>query len=427
MDFLRSVLKRGTTSSQALVYIGAAAINAIIPFILLPFLARWLGPADFGHVGSFVALVGVLVPIIGLNAYGLISVAYFGEGEESARQQATWAILIVLAITALLGFASIIFREPLAFLLEMDSSWLWAVVIAACGQSLMAIALTIAQTTGRAFTYGCIQIGYAITLFVGCVILVGYFGFGWEGRLAAQLFAASIVASLGVAWLRGLRFITRALRTEQLRGALRFGVPLLPHSLAAAVMLSADRVILANVVGKEEVGAYYLAYQIAILLLVLAQALNQAWLPWLYARLARNDMSARDEVVSALLRIGAFFVTVAAGVALLAPFLVELAGGSGFAQSVLPLQLLAPAMACHAWYLFVSGFLFYRGWTGLLSLLTCVSAAAQVCLMGALISYGIKGVALAFAITSLLYALGTTYAALRAFPLREPISVIGSR
>jgi O-antigen/teichoic acid export membrane protein len=424
MNVLRSVPKSRNFSSQALIYILAAAINAIIPFLLLPFLTRWLGPADFGQVGSFVALVAVLTPIISLNAHGLISIAYFDKGEESSREQATWAVLIVLAMSVICASASVAFREPLASLVEMDAAWLWAVVIAACGQGLLAVALTIAQTKGRAFTYGFIQIGYAILLFAGCLLLIGYLGFAWRGRLVAQLLAASIMAGLAITWLRRLGFITSPVRSEQLRRALRFGVPLLPHSLAGAFMLSTDRLILANVVSSAEVGAYYLAYQIAILLLVLAQALNQAWLPWLYARLARNDKSARQEVGKALLGIGAFFVTAAAGVVILAPVLVKVAGGPGFEQSVAPLRLLAPAMACHAWYVFVSGFLFYRGRTGVLSFITCLSAIVQIGLMGALIAYGVKGIASAVAITSLFYAMVTTYAALRAFLIQEPSAAI---
>jgi O-antigen/teichoic acid export membrane protein len=215
------------------------------------------------------------------------------------------------------------------------------------------------------------------------------------------------------------------LNAENIRSSLRFGVPLLPHSLAAVVMLSTDRLVLASTGGPAQVGVYYLGYQIASLLLLLGTALNQAWFPWLYARLAKNGAAEQREIRRALLGIGAFLVVAALGIALLAPLLVSVAGGAHFDQSIGPLRLLAPAMACQAWYLFVSGFLFYHGRTGLLSIITCSVAALQVGLMVMLSRYGILGVASAVLITGLAYASATTFAGIRIHPLNKPSPTAG--
>lgn len=404
---IRAVFRRisGGLLGHVAVYVGAAALNAAIPFLLLPLIARWLGPADFGIIGTFVAIVNVLVLLVGLNAYGFVSVGYFRDGADTLAKLTGGAVAIILGGSMLVGVAGWIGRDTIERLAQIDRNWLWTVLAAAAGQAIVAVGLAVAQTIRRPAIYSAIQIGYGLTLGTLAIVLVGGFGLGWPGRALAQALAALSVAAGTLLWLRTTGRVTIVPGRDTVRRALRFGIPLLPHSMAAVAMASMDRLALGGRFPPSVVGQYFLALQVAGAFTAFAAAVNQAWVPWLYERLARNDDSAWVEI-SRTIRIGGGVLAVAVlSMILLAMPLVRLIGGEAYLAATSPLRLLACYAGCQAWYTIMSAFLFYAERSKLLSTLTMSSAALQGVLILLCIRWGALGVAGALAAASFVAAI----------------------
>jgi O-antigen/teichoic acid export membrane protein len=383
----------GSLFGDASVYVVAAAVNAAIPFLLLPLIARWLGPADFGVIGGFVAIANVLVLLVGLNAYGFVSVSYYRDSPETLSKLVGAAVTVVLAASTVVGLIGLIVAGPVEQLTKIDRQWLWTLLAAATGQAILAIGLTVAQTIRQPFVYGAIQIGYGLSLAILALVLVGAIGMAWQGRALAQALAALMIAVGSLAWLRASGRVTKTVDWTTVRNALRFGIPLLPHSFAAVAMGSMDRLALSGSFQPSIVGQYFLALQISSVFIAFAAAVNQAWVPWLYERLARNDGAAWAEVSRAILIGSVLLVTGAAVMALLAKPLVLLVGGDLYLPAATPLRILAFYAACQAWYTLMSAFFFYGERTRLMSALTVSTALAQAALIVLFVRWGVVGVA----------------------------------
>lgn len=398
---------------QAAIYVLAAMVNAAVPFMLLPLIARWLGPSDFGVIGSFNAIVNVLVLLVGLNAYGFVSVGYFRDGPQMLARLTGAAITIIVAAATVVGLAGWVGAGMIERLTGIDNAWLWTLLAAATGQAILAVGLTVAQTLRRPFIYGAFQIGYGLLLAILAVILVGAIGMGWPGRAMAQAVSAMVVAIGILVWLRGSGRVTAAVDGEALRGALRFGMPLLPHSFAAVAMGSMDRLALGSSFSPAVVGQYFLALQLASAFTAFGSAVNQSWVPWLYERLKRNDPAAWTEIARAV-RIGAgLLVAAVAAMVLLATPLVLVAGGDSYLPATTPLRLLAGYAGCQAWYTLMSAFLFYADRPQLLSVLTVSTAIGQGGLIVLLLHWGATGVAGALLASALLAAIAISVVAFR--------------
>ena len=50
------------------VFSSAEVANKAIPFLLLPVITRYMGPADYGKVAIFIALMNALAVFVGLNS-----------------------------------------------------------------------------------------------------------------------------------------------------------------------------------------------------------------------------------------------------------------------------------------------------------------------------------------------------------------------
>lgn len=402
---IRSLLRRKSESlvGHAAVYILASAVSAVIPFLLLPIMARWLGPADFGIIGSFVALVNVLILFVGLNAYGFVGVGFYRDGANTLPRLVGAAILIIAAAAVVTGIAVWISATTIEQYTGIERSWLWTLPAAAIGQAIIAVGLAVAQTIQRPAIYGAMQLGYGISLAILALALIGLFGLGWHGRALAQAAAALTAAGGVLVWLRVTGRVTLAIGRSMVARALGFGVPLLPHSMAAVAMGSMDRLALNGNFTAAIVGQYFLALQIASIFTAFSSAVNQAWVPWLYARLARNDALSWAEITRAVQIGGLLLIIGAVAMSAFAGLFVAVVGGAEYAPAVEPLRILAFYAACQAWYTLMSAFLFYAGRSKLLSVLTVSTAIVQGMLIMLCIRWGASGIAAAL-MTAALFA-----------------------
>lgn len=52
------------------IYLASNIINALVPFLLLPILTRYLTPDEYGQIAMFQTLITALAALTGLNAVG---------------------------------------------------------------------------------------------------------------------------------------------------------------------------------------------------------------------------------------------------------------------------------------------------------------------------------------------------------------------
>jgi O-antigen/teichoic acid export membrane protein len=405
-------------ASSSAIYMGSAALNAAVPFVVLPLLARWLGPAAFGVVGSYLALVNICTVLAGLGTHGVISVVHFKQDPRAVPAHVVAALRLLLASALPLIALLWLFGAPLERATAVPAAWIWTAGRAATGQFVVTLALAVLQARGQALQFGALQVSLTLGWGLLSLLFIGGLGLGWTGRVLGQLAAVAAAAALALWWLGRDCSLRAGSGPAPLAALLRFGVPLLPHSLAAVAMASADRLLLGGLAGAQASGQYFAAFQIAAVLTVAAAGLNQAWVPWLYRRLAAPDDVGAREVVRATYAIYGLLLGGAALLALSAAWLVPLIAGAQYRAAAALLPWLAPAAAMSGMYYFVTNYLFYAGRTGLLSGITVGCSVLQLALMLWLIPrWGAQGAAAAVLASATLYWLAVWIAAQRVWPM----------
>lgn len=400
------------------IYIGAAALNAAVPFVVLAVLARWLGPAQFGVVGNYLALVNIAVVLAGLSVHGAISVIHFKQHPDDVPAHVRGALRLLLLTGLPLVLLLLVLGPTIERSIAIPARWAWTISVVAAGQFVVTLGLTVFQTREQPMRYGALQVSLTLGWGLLSLAFVGLLGMGWEGRAAAQLAAVVVVALVAIAWLQRDGLLAAASNASHVRTLLRFGLPLVPHSLAGALMAGADRLVLTGAADAEATGQYFAAYQICALLTVGAAAVNQAWVPWLYRRLADLTEANALSVVRITYLVYAVLLAGAGLLVLCAPLLIPLIAGPRYGAAVPLLSWLAPAAALSGMYYFVTNYLFFAGKTGTLSIITVTSSLLQLALMAVWVPrWGAQGAACAVLCTSLAYWLATWAAAQRITPL----------
>lgn len=396
----RGTRKEGDLLKNSAIYLLSNILNAAIPFFLLPVLTRYLTPAEYGVVAMFQVLLVFLAAFTGLSVHGAANRKYFDQDEGVNLPVYIGNCVLILAASTFLALLIVwLFRAPLAGLTGLPGSWLLAAVLVSGASFLVQLLLGQWQVRARSRPYGVFQVSQSLVNLLLSLLLVVGLGWGWGGRLWGQSLA---VLGFGLAALV-LLYTTGQLRVrwrpDYLRGALLFGAALIPHVVGLAMLNALDRVIIQQHLGLEQTGIYMVAVQLGMAMVIVADAVNKAYVPWLYARLKADDPRVKRRIVSGTYLYFAAAQLAALGVALVAPWFVPWFAGPEYAEAGRVLGWLALGQAFNGMYLMVTNYIFYSQRMMKLSLVTVVSGALDLALVYLLVeSHGIVGAAVAFAI-----------------------------
>ncbi len=264
---------------------------------------------------------------MGLNTHGLASVQYFRADRDTFRASVGASVGVMAASAIATAIVFLLASDAIAEATGVTRQWQWTVVVAAAGKFALALTLTVWQVQGLALRYGAWQVTSS-TLIIGLtLVLVAWAGMGWEGYAVAQSIAAATLGATGLVLVARNGLLTLRFTRDHFRDALRFGLPLVPHTLAGVAMATMDRLILAGAVGTGETGMYFVALQISSVLVLFGGAVNQAWAPWLFGHLSRGDEAARRRVVAATYAMFGTYAAAAVVLVVSGPVLVRILAG----------------------------------------------------------------------------------------------------
>lgn len=227
-----------------------------------------------------------------------------------------------------------------------------------------------------------------------------FFNTGFIGRLVGVYGAFLISMMLGIAVLWRMELLSFEWVFHFTKKILAFTLPLIPHTLAGAVLAMSDRYFIAAIVGKDAVGTYGVAYQISSMMMLIAMSVSQAWNPFLFRLLKANMSEANRKVSLGVTSLICFFAITGGAIYASSDYLFEWFIDKKYFEAKLFFPWLLIGFICQAVYLLFSSSFFYHKKTAQLATLTTIFAAFNLLLNYVLIGQlGALGGAYATAIT----------------------------
>ncbi|MEQ5801946.1 oligosaccharide flippase family protein [Halomonas sp. H10-9-1] len=411
--------KKKSLASGAIVYLASNILNASIPFLLLPILTRHLEPSEYGQVAMFQLLISALTAFVGLNAVGAANRKYFDEDARKEMPSYIGACFQILAVSFLLvSVFLLIFQDWLAGALGLSPIWILLAAVSSGASFVVRMRLGQWQVRKQALKYGALQI--LLSLFNGTLslVLVLALSYGPEGPMAGQTVASIIVGGIALLLLIKDGLVHFSLRLDQVKDALSFGVPLIPHIGGAFLLSTVDRFFINKHLGLDSAGVYMVAVQITMAMSICFDAFNKAYVPWLFERLRANDSATKRRIVKWTY---AYFVIVLmmAGMAFLAgPYAITLIAGEKYAAAGAIIGILTLGQAFQGMYLMVTNYIFFSKKTARLSMVTIFSGVLNVGLLLLLIPIlGLQGAAISFVLAMAIRFVSTWWLASISHPM----------
>jgi len=415
------MIKRILQSSlgrTAAIYTGSNVLNAAVPFLMLPVLTRYLTPVDYGIVAMFNVLVGVTAPFAGLSVHGAINRYYFDRERLDFPRFVANCILILAAGTIIVSLVLLFSAGYVSRITGFPASWLWAVPAVSFFRFFTLIVLALWQVRMMALRFGLYQILLtSFNLGISIWLVVGL-GMDWRGRIEGELAALAVFAVAGFVVLSRGGWLRYEFDPGYIRRALRFGLPLIPHTLGMWAITMIDRVFITNMVGISATGVYTVGYQIGMIIAIVQESFNRAWAPWLFGKLENGEPGIKTTIVKITYLYFVLIIAAALLLSLAAPWFLSFFVGKDFASSSRYVLWIALGYAFNGMYKMVTNYIFYAKKTHLLAVVTFLTALVNIILNYILISWkGAIGAAQATTLAFLFSFLFTWFVSARVYEM----------
>ena len=361
------------------IYTVANVLSAGVPFLLLPVLTRALPPHDYGAVFNFFMLVSISNSLAGLGVHSAVSVKWFASGDGDFAAYVGAAVTLALLSTAVCAAVMLLFASFFANTLGLAWSFWPLAAVFAGAMVIVGVRTTLWQSQRMALQSAGFQVTTAIVNVGLSLIAVFFLAMGGAGRIVGAVVASVLCAAAAIVLLRSAGDMRWSVARPDTRNLLRFGLPLIPHSLAGALMASADRFSVAGNLGPDALGVYGAAAQIGMAMNVLGDAMVKLRV------VGATYLMVPAWLLLALALWGLF--------ALLGPLLLDKRYLA--ALDLVPMFLLGGAMS--SIYLSIAGLFFFTSKTEWLSMATVLSSASALVVAPLMASkYGVRGAAIAY-------------------------------
>lgn len=405
---------------RTLVYVASGSASALVSFLLLPVLTKYLSPADYGVVEIFTTLASCMTGIVLIGGNTILAKEYF-DTVGLSRQKLIGSILgLTLASTAVLFLLLLVIGAlgfPFHSLLKIRPSVLYAAVLFSLAIAIITLFTTLLQVEKRAAQYAYFVNSKTIIEISASLVLIITFGLRWQGRIAGMLIgaAAYTIVSLGLFFRRSVRLYFS--KTEYRRLVL-LGLPLVAAHVSVWAYGMVDRVMISNLFDLTTTGLYSVGFRFASVVSMVESAFSIAWMPFFFEniRLRSPRTDARIVRLTYTYIAGLLVFAVAFGIA--AQWLLPAMVDNRFDEARHFTLLLCLGFGlCGSWKMF-NGYLIAAGRTRLYGTITSVTAVLHVALTWWLLRrIGPMGAAWATLLTYAFATTATIIAAHRIYPM----------
>lgn len=408
---------KGLFKNLAVYGMGDVA-TSIASLLLLPVYTRYLSPDDYGVIAMLLIIEAVAKILFRWGVDTAFMRMYYDCGDQAARQKLASTIFgFLLAVNGTLLLTGV-----------LAAPWLSTRLFGGTSQALL-IGLVILNTFVVGFYFIPFQVlrineqprtfialvsSRSVSTLILRLVLVIFAGMGVFGIVLADLLVTAVFTVVMVRWFAPL--IRPVFSRELLKGALGFGLPRIPHSIANQVVSVADRYFLNKFTTLADVGLYSIGATFGLGLKLFLSAFEYAWTPFFLGVMKEPD--AKDIYRKISTYIVAVLILLVAGLCATAAEVVRLFTAPEFHGAAVVTPWIALGVMCQGLYLVGSIGLIITRRTSSYPIATGIAAITSVTANTLLIPrFGMMGAAYSQTIAYATLMVVTVAFSQRAYPI----------
>jgi|LGOV01.1.fsa_nt_gb O-antigen/teichoic acid export membrane protein len=275
--------KLRSIARNELIYVGSDILIKAIAFVSMPFFLNIMTTEDFGAFSLYVTYISIFAIFFGLNISSAI-VRYYIDKVNSKKYLAT-AIWITLVTGAV--FSALILSAHYFFgFFRFENKILIIILITTVFSCFTRIGLEIIRSEKNAVLYGFFSVlNSIISTGVGIVLI-----YTMKNDLAFWRLSSICISAMIVGGILTIRLMYKdgiKGNVETAKYLLSYSIPLIPYAFSTTILAQVNKLFLSQV-SLSQVGIYSFASSLAMIIYIIAIALNRSLQPYLFEALRDN-------------------------------------------------------------------------------------------------------------------------------------------
>lgn len=393
----RGSLNSMTTGENKMVLfnIMSTVLVAGINFFTIPVFTRVLSTEGYGIVNVYTAWMQICTVFVGLKADGSVGSAKANLPEDEQDSYHLSVLVLGLLSFAVVMVLLLVFMPQVSALLNMEPMLVVAMALQSLGTfvvSLFSMRFIFRKQAQRNLL---VSVGVCVATTAASLLLISLVftgGDGYRGRVLGLSLPYLLIGLALFAWLAATAH--GRVRLSYWRFCLALTLPLIFHGLSQIALAQIGRISVQRVEGYSAAGVYSIAVTVVSVLSSIYNALNNAFVPFMYDDLAgkTGDGVKRRHFRNYTL----LFTLGCCAFALMAPEVLKILSTEEYWGAVSLLPPLVVGQYCVFLYSFPVNYEFYAMRTRSVAVGTALAALLDFALAVALVpALGMMGAALA--------------------------------
>lgn len=370
-----------------------------INFILIPILTAYLTPDDYGIISVVTTINAFLNVFYLFGFHGSLNRFYYEYKHDDAKTKRLFGTVITFVIvnstilTSILLLSKEFSIEPFLGKIEFYPYMLLG-LISVLFNPIFTIFQNSLQAKQNATDYGKNNMYFFIinlSLLIVGVVLLNLGAIGVIGALAITNFVFFLYSIF-----KYKNSFSLGIDLEILKKIINYSLPILPHTLSGVATNLIDRLLINKLLSTSLVGIYSIGNNFGTIVFIVAQGINQAFVPWFNEKVKSNNVS--DLAITSKFLVLIYCIT-ALGLSFFGKEVIMFITPESYHASWVVIPFIAFAFVFHGVYYFYAGVLFYdiKGRGNRLIPFSTVGAALMNIILNMLLipKYGIIGAGLA--------------------------------
>ena len=323
-------MNKGKTASFVKIGMVYTLSNIIIKgmaFLTTPIFTRIMSQEDYGSFSNISSWANIISIITTLCLYSSISRAKYDYNEDIKGYMST--ITILGSIFTIIVWAFIELKMNFwENIFDMNRLYIRSIML----YSLFTPAVQTLITKHRMYNeYKKVIALTWITLLVSTFASLGL-TYSMSNKLTGRVIGNyAVIAIVDIVFWIYIIVQGKSFSLKMCRYACALSLPLLVHELSGVLLNSSDRIIINQLCGAKKAALYSIAYTIAMVITVILSSLNQAWVPWFFDKLEKNDVESIRKVIP---KYVIAFTIGCIGLMLIGPEMVLIFGGESYLEAI---------------------------------------------------------------------------------------------
>jgi len=259
-----------------------------INFLTIPIFTNILTVSEYGYVNNYFAVVALFALVIGLSLNGSVNNAYFEFRDEFKEFLSSVLTLSTLSFIGFLvvGNGIFIFTNSI---LGLNHFIFNLMLFHSYGNFLVNYLSTYFSIQVKYFRFLMVSLA-STALNVGLSLAFMVLLFTNNQGLGRILGSAVGFISIGLIIYCWILFKGRTFFNKRYwKFALQLALPLVPHALSNLVLSQSDRIMINSIAGSYDAGIYSYIFNLGVVLSIVWQSTNRAWVPWFYRQMDESN------------------------------------------------------------------------------------------------------------------------------------------